>query len=66
MKNEIYEVVIHHEHQQKRLFTKASSEEEAGTIFSRFLICQWDGYPWDSPETFLAGVFDKFADGDII
>lgn len=65
--NDLYEVVIEHENLEKRLYTLADSEQEAGEKFGRHLICQWVGYPaWDVPETLLEQAFDKLENGATI
>jgi hypothetical protein len=51
---------------EKTLYTVAHSYEEAGQKFHRHMVCQWIGYPFDSPETLLEGVFDKIEDGAFI
>lgn len=64
--NDLYVVTIEHDNREKKLYTIADSEEEAGTKFHRYIICQWIGYPWDGPETLLEGTFDKISDGCMI
>ena len=60
---DLYVVVIEHESRRKELYTYAESEEEAGMKFHRYIVCQWIGYPWDDPESLLAGTFDKLENG---
>ena len=62
----LFEVVIEFEGQQKRLYTVAKSEEEAGARFHRHIVCQWVGGLWDGPETLLEGTFDQLENGAMI
>ena len=65
--SDLFEVVISHNSQEKRLFTTASNEKEAGDKFNRYLACQWIGYPWgDDADAFLEGVFDRLINDDKI
>lgn len=63
---EMYAVTIDQNEASKTLFTLAADPEEAGVKFNRHLTCQWVGRPWEDPDTFLVGVFDKLVDGETI
>lgn len=56
---DLYEVVITHNSITKRLETLAKSPEEAASKFERHIVCNWCGYPWETPEQLLDGTIDK-------
>ena len=62
----LYATEIAYQGESKTIYTVADDYEEAGQKFHRYLVCQWVGYPFDGPETLMAGVFDKIEDGSII
>jgi hypothetical protein len=63
---DLYEVIIRHNTEEKRLYTYAASEEEASNKFHRYIVCQWVGYPWDTPESLMCGTFDKIKNNDTL
>lgn len=62
----LFEIVLEHNEDLKYLYTEADTEEDAGEKFHRYICSQWIGAPWDSPETLLAGTFDKIENGVMI
>jgi hypothetical protein len=61
--DELYALTIEYESTEKRIFTFASSPEEASRKFHRHIVCQWVGYPWETPEDLLCGTIDKLVNG---
>ena len=61
--NDGFQSLYECEVQGKTMYTEARDPEEAATKFHRYMACQWVGYPWDGPESFLAGVLDAIKNG---
>jgi hypothetical protein len=61
--DELYVLMVEYNSQQKNLYTFAPSPEEASQKFHRHMVCQWVGYPWETPEDLLCGTIDKLVNG---